>query len=289
MTSTGNQRTVIHRNSAHKNIMRRNNVVIVGNGPDTLVLAHGLGCDQRIWHKVVPLLAADYRLVLFDYVGAGDSDLSQYSTAKYSTLHGYANDLADVVESLNLEQPYLLAHSASGSIGVLAEQAAPGTFKRMIMVGPSPRYINDSPYYGGFEKADIDALVELMTGNYYQWANVMAAQAMHHSARPESIQQLVHSFQQERPDMMLTFAKAILYSDFRAEFAATQCPVSILQCSGDNVVPMPVVEYLCAVMPDCNMLTLDAQGHYAQLSHPQEVVAKVRQVLAEDSYVKPCL
>ncbi|RUO28031.1 hypothetical protein CWE12_12440 [Aliidiomarina sedimenti] len=262
-----------------RNIMRRNNVVVLGTGSQTIVLAHGLGCDQRIWHKVVPLLSADYRLVLFDYVGAGESDLSQYNEAKYKTLRGYADDLLDVVECLNLDQPYLLSHSASGSIGVLAEQAAPGTFRHLLMVSPSPRYINDGAYQGGFERSDIDALLELMEENYFQWANVMAATAMKNEQRPELAERLVRSFQQARPDIMLNFARAILYSDYRAEYAELACPVSVMQAADDAIVPPAVSDYLVGTMQKCELYTLDAQGHYPQLSHPAEVVTLLRKIL----------
>lgn len=266
------------------NIMRRNNVVVLGRGTKTLVLAHGLGCDQRIWHKVIPLLSADYRLVLFDYVGAGESDAEQYSAEKYKTLQGYAGDLLDVVECLNLRQPYLLSHSASGSIGVLAELMAPGTFKQMLMISPSPRYLNDGSYQGGFEKADIDGLLELMEENYFQWANVMAAQAMKNEQRPELAERLVRSFQQARPDIMLAFAQAILYSDYRKQYALLDCPVTILQTSDDSIVPMAVADYLEAHMRRCQVQLISASGHYPQLSHPAEVVQQVRETLTKDTH-----
>lgn len=265
-----------------RNIMRRNNVVVLGTGQQTLVLAHGLGCDQRIWHKVVPMLAADYRLVLFDYVGAGESDLQQYNVAKYKTLRGYAEDLLDVVECLNLKRPYLLSHSASGSIGALAEDAAPGTFERLVMISPSPRYINEGDYHGGFDKADIDGLIELMEENYFQWADVMASSAMKNEERPELKARLVRSFQQARPDIMLNFARAILYSDYRREYEQLKCPVSVLETADDSIVPRSVTEYLANAIADCQVQRIDGQGHYPQLSHAAEVVALVRRILSAD-------
>lgn len=278
----------MRQHSPLRNIMRRNNVVVLGSGEKTLVLAHGLGCDQRIWHKVVPLLSANYRLVLFDYVGAGESDLTQYSAKKYKTLRGYAHDLLDVVECLNLKKPFLLGHSASGSIGVLAEQMAPATFNRLILLNPSPRYINDGDYHGGFEREDIDGLIGLMEENYFQWADVMAAQAMRNEQRPELAERLVRSFQQAKPDIMLNFAKAILYSDYRDDYLATEAPVSVLQNSGDMVVPQAVGAYLQAQMPHCETITLHAEGHYPQLSHPAEVVEVVRAIVNKGHYGKPC-
>lgn len=266
-------------------IMRRNNVTVLGTGEQTLVLAHGLGCDQRIWHKVVPLLGRQYRLVLFDYVGTGESDFTQYSNQRYADLGGYAQDLLDVVESLGLDQPYLLAHSASGSIGVLAEKLAPGTFKRLIMIGPSPRYINDLPdYVGGFEREDIDDMVNLMVTDYVQWADRMATLAMQNEHRPQLTERLLRSFQQEQPDIMTRFASAILYSDLRAEYKALQTPVSVLACASDAIVPAEVTQYMQNEMSDCEVLTLEASGHYPQLSEPAEVVEKVRQVLEKDHH-----
>lgn len=270
------------RQQSSRNIMRRNNVVVLGSGAKTLVLAHGLGCDQRIWHKVVPLLAADYRLVLFDYVGAGESDLQQYEEKKYQTLNGYAHDLLDVIECLNLSKPYLLSHSASGCIGVLAERIAPGTFQRLIMLNPSPRYINEGSYHGGFEREDIDGLLELMEENYFQWANVMASQAMRNETRPELAERLVRSFQQARPDIMLQFASAILYADFRKEFSELNCAVSVVLNEEDTIVPMVVGEYLQRSMRHCELRVIDAQGHYPQLSHPANVVDCVRHILTKE-------
>lgn len=264
-------------------IMRRNNVTVLGSGSQTLVLAHGLGCDQRIWHKVVPLLGRQYRLVLFDYVGMGESDFTQYKTPRYAHLRGYAQDLLDVVESLGLHKPYLLAHSASGSIGVLAEELAPGTFQRLIMLGPSPRYINDPPdYTGGFEAEDIDAMIDLMVADYLQWADTMAATAMQNEHRPQLTERLVRSFQEARPEIMVRFARAILYSDLRAEYKTLQTPVSVLACLNDAIVPAEVMYFMRDNMPDCEVLLLEARGHYPQLSEPAEVVEKVRLILDKE-------
>lgn len=266
-------------------IMRRNNVTVLGSGKPTLVLAHGLGCDQRIWHKVVPLLSRQYRLVLFDYVGTGESDFSQYRAPRYSDLGGYAQDLLDVVESLDLRKPYLLAHSASGSIGVLAEELAPGTFQRLIMLGPSPRYINDKPdYTGGFEREDIDDMMHLMAADYPKWAEGMAAIAMKNEHRPQLTERLMRSFQQEKPEIMQRFARAILYSDLRAEYKALQTPVSVLACSKDDIVPAEVPQYMQHHMRHCEVLALKASGHYPQLSEPAEVVEKVRLVLEHERH-----
>ncbi|MCC5878796.1 MAG: alpha/beta hydrolase [Idiomarina sp.] len=197
-------------------------------------------------------------------------------------MQGYAGDLLDVIECLNLQQPYLLSHSASGSIGVLAELTSPGTFKRMLMISPSPRYINDGNYQGGFEKEDVDSLLELMEENYFQWANVMAAQAMKNEQRPELAERLIRSFQQARPDIMLAFARAILYSDYREQYARVDCPVSILQTTDDSIVPMTVADYLQAHMRQCTVQTIAASGHYPQLSHPADVVEQVRHILAKE-------
>ncbi|MGX5915123.1 alpha/beta fold hydrolase [Aliidiomarina sp. Khilg15.8] len=266
-------------------IMRRNNVTVLGTGTKTLVLAHGLGCDQRIWHKVVPLLSRQYRLVLFDYVGTGESDFTQYRTQRYADLGGYAQDLLDVVESLGLVKPYLLGHSASGSIGVLAEELAPGTFERLIMLGPSPRYINAPPdYFGGFERQDIDEMVAMMEKDYLQWAESIATATMQNEHRPQLTERLMRSFQQERPEIMLRFARAILYSDLRDEYKALQTPVSVLACSQDAIVPAEVVQYMQNHMQRCEVLQLEASGHYPQLSEPAEVVDKVRQVLEAERH-----
>lgn len=261
-------------------IWRRHHISVEGKGEKTLVLAHGLGCDQRIWHKIVRLLTPNFRVVLFDYIGAGYSDCTRYDPVKYASLRGYASDLLSIVRSLGDAQVSLLSHSASGSIGALVEDMAPGTFEQMIMLNPSPRYLNDDDYVGGFQPEELDSLIQLMEENYFQWANIMASQALPSETRPDIAQRLIDNFNQSRPDIMLYFAKAVLYSDYRALYASLKRRVHVVMNQQDAIVPFEVGQYLEKTMQDCRLYTIEASGHYPQLTSPEETVACVKRVMA---------
>lgn len=255
----------------------RNNVHVVGQGSRTLVFAHGFGCDQSMWEAVVPAFAPHYRVVLFDYVGCGGSDFSAFEPARYSHLDGYAQDLLDVAQALELRDAVLVGHSVSAMIGVLAAQRAPSGFSHLVMVGPSPRYINEAPdYVGGFEHADITSLLELMDSNYTAWAGFLSQAVLGNSARPELAGSMVRSFCAMHPEAARCFAQATFLCDCRAALPLVRHPTLILQCRDDTIAPDAVGEYLHRHIPDSTLVRMRATGHCPHVSDPQETIEVLR-------------
>ncbi|MFI5230179.1 MAG: alpha/beta fold hydrolase [Gemmatimonadales bacterium] len=260
-------------------ILERNNVLVSGRGSKPMLFAHGFGCDQNMWRFVAPAFEDDYRVVLFDYVGAGASDLSEYDPVRYSSLAGYAQDVLDVVHALDLHDIIFVGHSVSSMIGVLAANREPERFERLILIGPSPRYINDPPYVGGFERKDIDALFEMMDRNFIGWANFLAPAIMKNPERPELGEELVESFCSTDPVIAKQFAEATFYADNRADLAQVSVPSLILQCSDDMVAPSPVGRYLEDRLPLSTMRIMKATGHCPHMSHPEETITLISEYL----------
>ncbi|HYI11593.1 MAG TPA: alpha/beta hydrolase [Thermoanaerobaculia bacterium] len=261
-------------------VIARNNVKVFGRGTQPMLFAHGFGCDQNMWRYLAPAFEDDYRIVLFDYVGAGKSDLGAYDPQRYSSLDGYAQDVLDVVEGLDLRDVIFVGHSVSSMIGILAANRAPERFARLIMVGPSPRYINEAPdYVGGFERADIEGLLEMMDKNYLGWAQFLAPVIMKNEERPELAAELEGSFCSTDPTIARQFAQVTFFSDNRADLAAVRVPSLIMQCSEDAVAPREVGEYLRRRLPGSTMTVLKATGHCPHVSHPEETIASIREYL----------
>ena len=226
-------------------IIAMNNVRVFGHGTQPMVFAHGFGCDQNMWRFVTPAFEDDYRIVLFDYVGSGKSDLTAYDGDRYSTLNGYARDVLDVCHALDLHDVIFVGHSVSSMVGVLAANAEPERFSRLIFVGPSPRYINDPPdYVGGFDRPDIEGLLETMEKNYVGWANFLAPAVMKNPDRPELSEELEASFCSTDPIIARRFAEATFFADNRGDLTAVRVPSLIMQCSDDMIAPLPVGDYL---------------------------------------------
>lgn len=266
--------------TAHAQVLERNHVNVHGRGP-TLVFAHGFGCDQNMWRFVAPAFAADHRLVLFDYVGAGRSRRAAYDPVRYASLDGYVQDLLDVCEAVGAERVRFVGHSVSAMIGLLASIRAPELFDRLVLVGPSPCYVNDPPHYvGGFERADIDALLDLMDRNYIGWANYLAPAVMKNGARPELAEELEASFCTTDPVAARQFAEVTFRSDNRADLPRVSVPSLILQCSDDAIAPMSVGAYLAKHLPHGQLRVLQAEGHCPHMSHPVETIAEIRAFLA---------
>jgi sigma-B regulation protein RsbQ len=261
-------------------VIRRNNVTVFGEGEQPMLFAHGFGCDQNMWRLITPAFAPDYRVVLFDYVGSGKSDLSAYDPARYRTLDGYAQDVLDICEALDLRDVLFVGHSVSSMIGVLAANRAPERFSRLIMVGPSPRYINDIGYIGGFERADIEGLLDLMERNYLGWASYLAPVVMKNEARPELTQELRESFCSTDPKIARRFAEATFFSDNRADLAKVRVPSLIMQCSEDAIAPSEVGTYLHRTLPNSTLQRMKATGHCPHISHPEETIVAIRNYLA---------
>ncbi len=261
-------------------ILERNNVTVRGRGTQPMLFAHGFGCDQHMWRFVAPAFEDDYRVVLFDYVGAGKSDLSAYDPARYGTLDGYAQDVLDVVHALDLRDVVLVGHSVSGMVAVLAANREPERFARLILVGPSPRYVNDAPdYVGGFERADIEGLLETMDKNYIGWANFLAPAIMRNPERPELGEELTASFCSTDPVIARRFAEATFFADNRADLPRVTVPSLILQCTDDMIAPEAVGDFVHRAMPGSTLRQMEATGHCPHMSHPEETIRLMREYL----------
>lgn len=262
------------------NVLERNNVKVFGRGTQPMLFAHGFGCDQNMWRFVTPAFEDDYRIVLFDYVGCGKSDLSCYYPERYGALDGYVRDVLDVCEALDLTNVVFVGHSVSSMTGVMAANEQPERFDRLILVGPSPRYINDGEYVGGFEQADIEGLLEMMERNYIGWANFLAPAIMKNADRPELAQELEESFCSTDPEISQRFAKATFLADNRMDLPKARIPSLIMQCSEDAIAPLNVGEYIHRHLPGSTLRILKATGHCPHMSHPEETIQVIKEYLA---------
>jgi sigma-B regulation protein RsbQ len=262
-------------------VLRRNNVRITGNPAGrVLVFAHGFGCSQAAWNLVAPEFEAEFRVVLFDHVGAGDSDLTAYDRGKYDSLDGYADDLLEILEAANLQDVVFIGHSVSAMIGVLASNRDPSRFGSLILVGPSPRYVNDDGYTGGFEPADIRDLLDALDANYLGWSAVAAPMIMGNPDRPELGERLTQSFCSTDPDIARHFAHVTFLSDNRADLERVTVPTLVIQCTDDLIAPVEVGRYVHEAIPDSALTVLSTTGHIPILSGAPEVVAAIRRYLA---------
>jgi sigma-B regulation protein RsbQ len=261
-------------------ILARNNVRVFGRGEQPMLFVHGFGCDQNMWRHVTPAFQDRYRIVQFDYVGCGKSDWSAYSPERYATLQGYVQDVIDVVEALDLHDVILVGHSVSSMVGLLASLQAPGRFSRMILIGPSPRYVNDAGYVGGFERPDIEGLLDLMEKNYVGWAQFLAPVVMKNDDEPELARELQQSFCSTDPRITRNFARATFLSDNRADLPKVKVPALVLQCSEDAIAPVAVGEYMHRELRGSDYRLMQATGHCPHMSHPQETIALMKEYLS---------
>jgi len=238
------------------------------DGP-VVLLAHGFGCDQNMWRLVEPALAERHRVVAFDYVGSGGSDLSAWDAERYSSLRGYARDVVEICEELDLRRAVFVGHSVSAMVGVLAAEAAPERIGAMAMVTPSPCYVDDDGYRGGFAREDIDELLDSLESNYLGWSSAMAPVIMGNPERPELGQELTNSFCATDPDIARVFARTTFLSDSRDDLARVNVPTLVMECSEDVIAPREVGAYVHAAIPGSRLVTLDATGHCPQLSAPE--------------------
>ena len=256
-------------------VLVRNNVKVSGQGEQPIMFAHGFGCDQNMWRFVVPAFEARYRVVLFDQVGAGRSDLKAYDRAKYGSLNGYARDVLEVCAALDLRDVIFVGHSVSAMIGVLASIMEPDRFDRLVLVGPSPRYVNDGDYVGGFTREDIDGLLEFLDSNHLGWSAAMAPTIMGNPDRPTLAEELENSFCRTDPDIARHFARVTFLSDNRPDLSRVTVPSLVLQCSDDAIAPGPVGEYVHRHLANSHLVRMRAQGHCPNLSAPEETVEAI--------------
>ncbi|MFI6784693.1 alpha/beta fold hydrolase [Micromonospora sp. NPDC050276] len=261
----------------------RNNVRVLGRatGP-AVVFAHGFGCDQHMWRLVTPRFVDEYRVVLFDHVGSGGSDLSTYRPQRYASLDGYAEDVLEILAELDLRDVVFVGHSVSAMIGVLAAATEPDRFSRLVLVGPSPRYLDDEGYRGGFSRADIDELLESLDSNYLGWSATMAPVIMGNPDRPELGIELMNSFCRTDPAIARQFARVTFLSDNRADLPKVTVPSLVLQCTDDVIAPQEVGDYVHRNLSDSSLVVLQATGHCPNLSAPEETADAILAFLRND-------
>jgi sigma-B regulation protein RsbQ len=263
--------------SSPASVLRRHNVHVSGSGERMMMFAHGFGCDQTMWEVVARNFERDFRVVLFDYLGHGQSDATSYSPERYATLDAYAEDVVAIGRALDLQEAIFVGHSVSAMIGALASLKAPDMFAELIMVGPSPRYIDDEGYRGGFSREQIDELLDFLADNHLGWSAAMAPAIMGNPDRPELGSRLENSFCRTDPAIARDFARATFLSDNRDDLASVGARALVLQCSDDIIAPLSVGEYVHSALPRSEFRLLQATGHCPNLSAPDEVTAAIRE------------
>lgn len=264
-----------------KDIMKRNNIKLSGRGEHVLVFAHGFGCDQYVWKDIAPAFEDKYRVVLFDYVGSGKSDKTAYSEERYSTLDGYKQDLLELCDALRLDKIIFVGHSVSSMIGMLASIERPELMEKMVMIGPSPNFINDGDYYGGFEKSDIEGLLDMMEVDYEKWAAYLAPVVLQNESRPDLAKDFEEVLCSNDPAIMRQFAEVTFTSDVRSELQKLMVPTLILQTSFDAIAPVKVGEYVHDQLPNSEFMLMEATGHNPHISDAEETIAKIKAYLAK--------
>jgi sigma-B regulation protein RsbQ len=261
-------------------ILARNHVNLLGQGSKTIIFAHGFGTDQTAWCNQVKVFEPNYRIVLFDLVGCGQSDLSAYSPRRYSSLYSYGEDLLDLCHELKLENCIFVGHSVSGMLGILAALSEPKRFSQLILLNPSPRYLNDGEYIGGFEQSDLDGVYGAMSSNYHAWASGFAQAMMGNPDQPELARGFARTLSGMRPDIAVAIAKTIFQSDHRGDLSRLEVPTTILQSTHDPAVPAGVGEYMVQQIPKSRLVPIVAEGHLPHLSKPEAVSAAIASCLS---------
>ena len=258
----------------------RNAVTVTGNpSGQPIMFVHGYGCDQNMWRFVTPAFADTHRIVLFDHVGNGRSDLRAYDEKKYSTLNGYADDVLEIIDEHGLSDVVFVGHSVSAMIGILAAIREPEKFAKLVLIGPSPRYLDDEGYVGGFQRADLEDMLDSLDSNYLGWSSAMAPVIMGNPERPELGEELKNSFCRTDPQIARHFARVTFLSDNRSDLPRLHTPALVLQCSDDVIAPTSVGEYVHAQLPGSTLVYMNATGHCPNLSAPDETIAAIRAYL----------
>jgi sigma-B regulation protein RsbQ len=277
----GKQRGVhLAKAESFMKVVKRNNVTIKGKGDKTMLFAHGYGCDQNMWRYITPAFEPDYKVVLFDYVGFGRADNSGYSSQRYSSLQAYADDVLEICAELDLQDVIFVGHSVSAMIGILAAIKEPSRFTKLVLIGPSPRYINDSDYVGGFTQEGIEGLLASLDSDYLSWANATAPAIMGNPNKPELGQELAQSFCRSNQAIAKDFARVTFLSDNRQELQDLKTEALILQCSEDIIAPQEVGKYMHQQLPNSTLVVLNATGHCPNLSAPAETIAAMKAFLS---------
>lgn len=260
-------------------LVARNNITIQGTGSKSMFLVHGYGCDQNMWRYITPQFKEDYRIILIDLVGSGKSDENAYDYDKYSSLEGYADDIIEICDALNAKDVCFVGHSVSAMIGVLAAIKRPTLFEKLIMIGPSPRYINDAVYFGGFSQNDIDDLMETLDSNYLGWSSAMAPVIMGNLDRPELAAELEASFCQNNPEIATHFAKVTFLGDNRNDLKKLSTDTLIIQSKTDAIASIEVGQFVNNNISNSKLVVLETIGHCPHLSAPNKTIEAIKNYL----------
>lgn len=265
------------------NVIERNNVTITGDGEIPIMFAHGFGCDQNMWRFITPAFKDNFKIILFDYVGSGNSDISAYKSERYRTLDGYAQDILEVIDALELDEVIFVGHSVSSIIGALASIKEPQKFKHLVMIGPSPCYLNDPPeYYGGYDRSTIEELLQLMEKNYIGWAEFFAPEVMKNEDEPKLTEELEESFCSTDPVIAHEFAKATFLADNREDLSDINVPALIIQCENDSIAPLRIGKYVHSQIKDSTLEVLPANGHCPHMSDPELTIEAIDNYLNQN-------
>jgi sigma-B regulation protein RsbQ len=260
-------------------VLKRNNVKVLGRGEQPMIFAHGYGCDQNMWRFIVPAFVDRYKIILFDHIGHGQSDAAGFEERRYGSLDGYAEDVLAICQELDLKDIIFVGHSVSAMIGVLAAIKEPERFDRLVLIGPSPRYINDGDYVGGFKQEDIEGLLDFLDSNHLGWSSTMAPAIMGNPERPELGEELTNSFCRTNPEIAKHFARVTFLSDNRADLPGVKTKALVLQCSQDVIAPEAVGRYMHQNLQGSEFVQLSATGHCPNLSAPEETIAAMEAFL----------
>ncbi|MFB1082733.1 alpha/beta fold hydrolase [Jeotgalibacillus sp. JSM ZJ347] len=266
-----------------ESVLRRNNVTVKGNGRQPIVFAHGFGSSQAAWHQMVKAFEDDYQVVLFDYTGSGNSDIGAYSSDRYHSLEGYADDLIEICDSLNFRDIIFVGHSVSGMIGTIAAIRRPELFRQMMMIAASPRYLNDEGYHGGFDHESIEGMLDMMEKNFNEWAKYLAPVASKNEDRPELAENFEKQLLSNDHTIARQFAEATFLVDMRQELKQMNVPVVVMQPGDDTIVPHEAALYLSSEFPESELVILGASGHNPHISHPEEVIKYIKKYIAVEA------
>ena len=262
-----------------KDILHRNNVTVKGKGEKVILFAHGFGCSQEAWKRITHAFEENYKLILFDYVGAGKSDISAYNKARYSSLEGYAEDILEICAELNIKDATFVGHSVSSMIGALASIKDPSVFKKLIFIAPSACYLNSGGYVGGFEQEDIEALFEIMDEDFIRWAKLISPQIVANPERPELSAEMENNFCKTDQEIIKDFARVTFLSDNRKDLPNIPVKSLTLQCSEDIIAPLQAGQYINDHTPNNTMVILKATGHCPHMSAPEETIEAIQAFL----------
>ncbi len=261
------------------NIIERNNVNRLGKGRVPVMFSHGYGCDQHMWRYITPAFEDDFEIYLFDHVGAGKSDMNAYDLEKYSSLHGYASDVIEICDGLGLRDIIFVGHSVSAMVGVLASIKRPDLFSHLIMVGPSPRYINDDHYFGGFNERNILELITTLESNYLGWASSISPVIAGRPDKPEFQEELKESFCSMPLHIAEQFAKVTFLGDNRDDLSKVSIPSLVIQSNPDSIAPVEVGRFVQEKIPNCQYVELNSPGHCPHLTEPEQTILAIQTFL----------